>query len=101
MNADLKFPIDGSAFCHFMLPYLDDDTVWRLSAIETLANVPALDLGNLWAALQENAVLLSTSELCNVLRNANQIIALAIVDVKDASVKILIEDGEVVVNTLS
>lgn len=101
MNINLEFPIDGNAFCSFMHTYLDSNVVWKLSAIETLTDAPALDLGKLWTTLQEKAVLLSTSELCSALINANQIITLEVADEKDASVQILIEDGEMVVNTIA
>lgn len=101
MNVNMGFPVDGNTFCSFMQPYLDTDVVWRLKAIETLTNVPAPDLGDLWTVLQESEVLLSTSELCSVLKKASQIIALDVIDEKSASIQILIEDGEIIVNTLT
>jgi hypothetical protein len=71
-----------------------------LTAIETLCSVNCLELGQLWNRVAtEKQVRVSVGQLSELLSNADQIITLNVRSLDEYACEILIDDGELILNT--
>jgi hypothetical protein len=71
-----------------------------LTAIETLCSVNCTQLGLLWSRVAiEKKVKISIKELSEILLNADQIITLTVRSLDKDEYEILVDDGELILNT--
>jgi hypothetical protein len=87
------FPITGNACSAMLRAATTSEQMWVVKSIETLAELPALALGNLWRDVQAGPATITSSELCSALALASQVVSLDAWLQENPSVKILIEDG--------
>lgn len=90
-------PISGEAVAAALVAQFGRDERWLLSDIETLTDVEALALGDLWRHTQQAPIALTTGDLCSALVLASQIVCLDIHLESDPTVQLLIEDGSRVI----
>ena len=94
MSSSLNdFPVTGSACSAMLRATTDSEQVWVVKNIETLAELPALALGDLWRDVQAGPTTITAGELCSALDLASQVVTLDAWLKNKPSVKILIEDG--------
>lgn len=98
MEASLKtFPISGGACSAVLSAVAGPEESWILTNIETLSDVPARELGDLWRQVQTGPVTLTTIDLCAALNLASQVVTLDVRLVENLAVELLIEDGVTVI----
>lgn len=86
-------PISGGAVAEALIAQFGREERWLLSDIETLTDVHALALGDLWRKTQESPVALTTGDLCSALTLASQVVNLDIQLESDPTIQLLIDDG--------
>lgn len=96
IHSQNEFPLRGESVAAAIVSTAEPHDVWLLSDIETLSDIPAASLGNLWQALREGPVKVRTADLCAALALASQVISLDIRLESEPSVSLLVEDGRVV-----
>jgi hypothetical protein len=99
-NASLNYPIDGPAVCRALQDAAGFDEQWIIRSIETLTSRDSLRLGDLWRQSNEADVIISTRELCEALKDADQVITLDIYLRSNKSIELLIEDSMAIINGL-
>ena len=87
------FPICGSTVRSLLEKKFNPEQLWVMIDIETLSDTKALALGELWRRVQAGPIKLTTSELCNALELASQIISLDIHLDDNPSIEVHIDDG--------
>jgi hypothetical protein len=90
-------PISGEAVAAALIAKFGRDERWLLSDIETLTDVEALALGDLWSGIRQAPIAISTGDLCSALVLASQVVCLDIQLESDPTVQLLIEDGSRVI----
>jgi hypothetical protein len=94
METSLKtFPITGGSCSVVLSAAVNPEKTWILTSIETLSDVPARELGDLWRQVQTGPVTLTTVDLCAALDLASQVVTLDVKLVENLAVELLIEDG--------
>jgi hypothetical protein len=94
------FPITGAAFSKCLSALFPADAMFEITDLETLTTRNSAALGDLWRRVGEAPVQISVRGLCDTLKNADQIVGLALRASKDPQSGLVIEDGEIVENTL-
>ncbi len=89
-------PVSGMAVSQ-LLSRLPGDLVWCIEDIETLTDTPSTDLGDLWWKVRRGPTTIANSELSSVISQARQVIALSIESVDDEHIRLVIDDGELIV----
>lgn len=98
MNSLLNdFPLLGSSCSAALGAAAAAEETWLLTSIETLADPPADELGDLWRRVQVGPSTLRTDVLCAALNLASQVITLDVRLTANPSIQLLIEDGVTVV----
>jgi hypothetical protein len=88
-----QFPLSGSAVSAALRASAGPGQLWTMADIETLAEPPATLLGELWRRVHEGPVSLKTSDLCETLEHAKQVISLDVRLDSDSSIRLVVEDG--------
>jgi len=88
-----NFPIDGITCSNVLNNAATSEKNWILSNIETLTDVPALALGDLWEKVQNGPLTITTSNLCKALDLASQVIILDVRLAENPSIQLYIDDG--------
>jgi hypothetical protein len=95
-----RFPISGDTVCRILKHYSDDD-VWVVKSIETISKGKTKILGDIWERVGSGPVKITNRELFNALMSATQVISLDMHLLSRKSVELLIEDGELVSQSLT
>ncbi|WP_275628385.1 hypothetical protein [Pseudomonas sp. 273] len=86
---------------NYLSKTLKSGEVCKLRSIETLCTENCEGLGRLWREVTENQnVEIKIHELVSVLRNADQVVSLHIIIEGLPSQELVIDDGELVANTI-
>ena len=88
-----NFPILGSTCSAVLSAAANPKQTWVLARIETLADLPAHELGDIWRRVQIGPLTLTTDALCAALNLASQVVTLDVQLTEDPSIELLIEDG--------
>ncbi len=101
-GADLTaFPISGQAVCEALLHALNPPDVCEIRDIETLSTDGSLELGALWQIVSTGqAARRTVKELITAIMHADQVIAIDLRFVGDRHRELVIEDGELIANSL-
>lgn len=90
-------PISGEAVAAELAAQFGQDERWLLFDIETLTDVDALALGDLWRNTRQGPVAITTGAFCSALALASQVVSLDMQLDSDSTVQLLIEDGSRVI----
>jgi hypothetical protein len=88
-----EFPLSGSTVAAALRAAANPVQLWTMTDIETLAEPPATVLGELWRRVHEGPVSIRTSDLCEMLEYAKQVISLDVRLDSDSSIRLMVEDG--------
>lgn len=101
MDSLKQFPITGKDVCNILLSVSNDMETCLVKDIETLCSSDCQELGNLWRRVNlTRAETMKISDLLSVLIYADQIVSLDIQSKINPHRVLLIDDGELVENTL-
>ena len=90
-------PISGDSVAAELAAHFGKDERWLLFDIETLTDVDALALGDLWRNTRQGPVAITTGTLCSALALASQVVNLDMQLNSNSAVHLLIEDGSRVI----
>jgi hypothetical protein len=93
-------PISGLAVCSVLENLFVEEQTWIVHDMETLSPGSTLELGRIWSQVQRAPISISTSELCEALRKATQVVSLDLRLAEDEDRALVIEDGELISNHL-
>ena len=98
MTSELNaFPLAGAVVCVALNAAARREQLWTLTDIETLADPPAMELGDLWKRVRKTPTIISTLELCEALAHAKQVVSLDLMLTANPQVRLIVEDGLAVV----
>jgi hypothetical protein len=92
-NQSPQIILSGKAVALILKSKALPQKIWNLFNIETLADSPALDLGNLWVRVQMQPIKLTTEEFGFVIQQAKQVISLSATLDSNNDISIFVEDG--------